>query len=108
MRFRVDEAIFETFPRLVIGVVIARGIDNRQDDGAPASLLHEQVEIIRNEWSHIRLESDPRIDSWRETYRSFKAKPKKYRYSVENMYRMILDGLEFASINKAVDVYVDM
>lgn len=105
MQFKVDEALFEKFPELVIGVVIARGIDNCQDGGRTASLLHEQVEIIRNKWSHNRLESDPRIDSWREAYRSFKTKPKKYKCSVENMYRMILDGLEFSSINKAVDVY---
>ena len=105
MQFRVDAALFDKFPNLVIGVVVAKGIDNCQDSHRTASLLHEQVEMIRNEWSHDRLESDPRINSWREAYRSFKAKPKRHRCSVENMVRMILDGLEFSSINKAVDIY---
>ena len=105
MQFQVDETLFENFPGLVIGVVVAKDIDNSQDGGRAASFLHEQVKMIRNEWSHGRLESDPRINSWREAYRSFKARPKKYKCSVENMVRMILDGLEIPSINKSVDIY---
>lgn len=105
MQFRVDEVLFDKFPDLVIGVVVAKDIDNCQGGHRTIPFLHEQVEIVRNIWSHDRLESDPRINSWREAYRSFKAKPKKYRCSVENMVRMILNGLEFPSINKAVDIY---
>lgn len=105
MRFRVDQALFQTFPELAIGVVIVTGIDNR-GDGEPASaFLREQVDAVRSTWSLDRLETEPRIASWREAYRSFGAKPKKHRCSVENMIRAILNSGEFASINKAVDVY---
>jgi len=52
-----------------------------------------------------RLETDPRIISWREAYRSFGAKPSKHRCSIENAIRAILNSGEFPSINKAVDVY---
>ncbi|MFC1725450.1 B3/4 domain-containing protein [candidate division KSB1 bacterium] len=104
MFFKVDKAIFQNFPGLVIGVVAAKDIDNSQDSGA-ASFLKNQVKIIRKEWSYERIESDLRIFSWREAYRSFKAKPKKYKCSVENMYTMILNGLELHSINNIVDIY---
>jgi len=105
MRFRVDGALFETFPELAIGVVIAAGIDNRGDGDAAAAFLRQQVDAVRSSWSHDRLETDPRIASWREAYRSFGAKPNKHRCSIENAIRMILDGVQFPSINKAVDVY---
>ena len=105
MRFRIEQALFQMFPQLAIGVVIATGIDNR-GDGEPATVfLCEQVAAVRSTWSLDRLETESRIASWREAYRAFGAKPKKHRCSVENAIRMILDGAEFPSINTAVDVY---
>lgn len=105
MQFRVDQALFQRFPELAIGVVIATGIDNRQGGEPAAAFLRKQVDAVRSAWSPDRLETEPRIASWREAYRSFGAKPKKHRCSVENMIRAILDGAQFTSINKAVDVY---
>jgi len=105
MRFRVDKAMFQKFPELAIGVVIANDIDNRQG-GEPASVfLREQVDAVRSAWFPDRLETEPRIASWREAYRAFGAKPRKHRSSVENMIQTILDGAAFPSINKAVDAY---
>jgi len=105
MRFRVEDALFERFPELAIGVVIATGIDNRSCDEAAAAFLRKQVDAARSTWSLDRLKADPRIAAWREAYRSFGAKPKKHRCSVENMIRTILDGGQIPSINPAVDVY---
>lgn len=105
MRFRVVDALFERFPDLAIGVVIATGIDNRRHGSAAVSFLREQIDAVRSSWTPGRLETDPRIAAWREAYRSFGAKPKKHRCSVENMIRTILDGGAFSSINAAVDIY---
>ena len=105
MQFKVDEALFKKFPELVIGVVIAKGIDNCQDGDRTAPFLHDHVESVRNTWSHDRLDSDPRMNSWREAYRLFKAKPKKYKSSVETLYRMVLGGIDLKPINLIVDIY---
>ncbi len=105
MRFRVDQALFKTFPELTIGVVIAIGIDNRGDGEPSSSFLRQQVDAVRSTWSPDRLETEPRIASWRKAYRAFGAKPSKHRCSVENAIRAILNGAQFPSINKAVDVY---
>ena len=105
MKFIIDETIFDNYPELSIGVVVARSVDNRPNSDRPAVCLYEQADRIQNNWTHERLASEPRILSWREAYRSFKAKPKKYKCSVENMYRMILEGKKVPSINKAVDIY---
>ena len=105
MRFRVDQALFQTFPQLAIGVVIAAGIDNRGDGEPAASFLREQVDAVRSAWSPDRLKTDPMIAAWREAYRSFGAKPNKHRCSIESAIRAIIAGTEFPSINKAVDAY---
>jgi len=105
MDFRVDSAVFQMFPELAIGVVIASGIDNRRGSESAALFLREQVDTVHNSWLPNRLETEPRIVSWRKAYRLFGAKPKKYHCSVDNMVRMILSESKFPSINKAVDVY---
>ena len=105
MGFRVENALFEKFPDLAIGVVIATGIDNRGHGGAAAAFLREQVDAVRGSWSLGRLETDPRIVAWREAYRSFGAKPKKHRCSAENLIRTILDGEDLLPINVAVATY---
>jgi lysyl-tRNA synthetase class 2 len=105
MNFRIDERVLERFPDLAIGVVVACGLDNRAGRESSAEFLREQVEHVQNAWSREQLDADPRIGAWRDAYRSFGAKPKKHRCSVENMLRTILDGGEIPSINPVVDVY---
>ena len=105
MQLRVDDALFERFPDLAIGVVIAVGIDNHRQGEAAAAFLRERVDAIRSSWSPDRLEADSRIAAWREAYRSFGAKPKKHRCSVENMIRSILEGEGLHPINAAVATY---
>ena len=105
MRFRIDPAALERFPELTIGVVMARGIDNREAGARAAALLEEQVECVRETWSLERLDDDARIVAWRTAYRAFGAKPKKHRSSVENLIRMVINGVTVPSINTTVDVY---
>ncbi len=105
MRFSVDNRIFEKFPDLCLGVVFAKGIDNR---GAPDELWPlisaEQEEIRANACAET-LSQHPRIASWRKAYSAFGARPKKYKSSVESLYRMILKGGGLRHINTLVDVY---
>lgn len=105
MKFKIDDKIFEKFPSLNIGVVIAKGIDNVGESPGIFSLLTEQSDKIKAKYSLETLREDPKIFSWREAYAAFGAKPKKYTCSVENLYRMILEGVQLRPINKIVDIY---
>lgn len=105
MRFRVEQGVLERFPGLTIGVVVVRGAENRLHREQVSTLLEEQTDRVRSEWSRELLESDPRIAAWRDAYRAFGAKPKKHRCSVENMLRAILGGGDVPSINPIVDLY---
>ena len=105
MKFKIDASIFERFPGLNVGVVIARGINNSGTNDEIIRLIREKEKEIRENYSTETLSQHSRIDSWRKAYSSFGAKPKKYKSSVESLYRLILKGVDLRPINKIVDVY---
>jgi len=105
MKFKIDDKIFEQYPSLNIGIVIAKGIDNTGESPDALSMLSEQSNTIKSKYDLETLKEVPKIHAWRETYSAFGAKPKKYTCSVENLYRMILEGVQLRHINKVVDIY---
>ncbi|NYZ79776.1 hypothetical protein H0N95_00830 [Candidatus Micrarchaeota archaeon] len=105
MKFKIHNKILEQFPGLNIGVLVARGIDNQGTDEQIMKLIQEKEKEIMSNFDSETLSQNPKIDSWRKAYSSFGAKPKKYRCCAENLYRMILDGIDLKHINKLVDVY---
>jgi len=105
MKFTVDERIFEKFPGLHLGVLVAKGMDNRGTDEVLWEMMEERQRQIRREFTSTTLSQHPRIAAWRSAYSAFGAKPKKYKSSVESLFRMTLKGLDLKHINKVVDVY---
>lgn len=105
MKFTIESDIFERFPGLNIGIVIAREIDNRGKSDELMRSIQEKEREILTKYNMETLSQHPRIESWRRAYSSFGAKPKKHKSSVESLYRMILSGTEFRHINKIVDIY---
>ena len=105
MKFHIDPAILARYPGLHIGVVIAKGISNQ---GTPADVLPKlrgEETRIRQAYSTETLSQQPKIEVWRKTYQSFGAKPKEHRSSVENLYRLVLQGVQLRHINALVDIY---
>jgi DNA/RNA-binding domain of Phe-tRNA-synthetase-like protein len=105
MRLRVSDEIWDAFPGLLIGVVVARGIDNTGDASDLTSAFHEAQSRVRSEYRGEHLSQIPRIQSWRRAFSAFGAKPKKHKSSVESLYRMTLGGMELRRINPVVDIY---
>ncbi len=105
MKFKIDSKMFEKFPDLNIGIVTVKGIVNTGSDEKIMNLIREKENQIRANFNTETLSQNPKIDAWRKAYSSFGAKPKKYKCSAENLYRMILQGIELRHINKIVDIY---
>jgi lysyl-tRNA synthetase class 2 len=105
MKFVVDGKIFETFSGLHIGLLLVKGMDNRETNPVLLPLLHERQGDIRRDFTVETLSQQPRIAAWRKAYSAFGAKPKKYKSSVESLYRMTLKGMDLRHINTVVDVY---
>ena len=105
MKFRVEPRIFEEFPGLNIGIVRGKHLDNHGESNEIRHLIREKEAEIRREYDSETLSLQPKIQAWRKAYSCFGAKPKKYKSSVESLYRMILRGNDLRPINKIVDLY---
>ncbi len=101
----VDERIFEQYPRVRVGVLVARGVDNRTGDPEIGRLLEAEQRRVAEELAGVTVVEHPRIAPWRDAYRRFGAKPKKYRSSIENLVRRVLKGAMLPSIGPLVDLY---
>ena len=97
--------IFERFPGVVIGTVVAREIDNTGAHPQLGERLRAAEAAVRAELAGTVLVEHPRILPWREAYRAFGAKPKKYPSSIEALVRRVIKGDELPSINPLVDLY---
>lgn len=101
----IDPAIFERFPGTLVGTVVARAIDNRTGDPGLVDGLRAAEARARIALAGAVLVEHPRIAPWREAYRGFGAKPKKYPSSIEALCRRVARGDELPSINPLVDLY---
>jgi len=105
MKFTIDQAMFQKYPGLVVGVLVACNIDNTTDSSEVMSQMRAQQEQIRMEFVGQKLSEHPNIAVWRAAYSAFGAKPKEHRSSVENLYQMVLANKDMRSINPLVDCY---
>ena len=105
MRFRIHPEILEAFPGLHIGLVHAENVDNRENRPEILGKIHEVQSKIRRDFNLETLGDSPKIQNWKKAFKAFGANPKKHRSSVESLYRMTLEGKDFRSINKLVDIY---
>jgi len=105
MVFKIDEKICEQFPEVMIGVVVAKSINNAGISEEILNLLREEERKVPDKIGQTILSEYPRIFSWREVYRKFGAKPKDNPSSIENLIKRVLKGESIRHINKLVDIY---
>ncbi len=105
MKFTVDRNIFDKFHGLSIGVLVAKNLNNKGVTKEVIDEIRKEEERIRNNYSTETLSQDPKIDVWRKAYSVFGAKPKENKSSVENIYRLVLQGSSLRHINNLVDIY---
>lgn len=102
---RVTDEIFERFPGVRIGTVVATGVDNGGDRPELTAALRDAEAAARQALGDGPLVEHPRIAPWREAYRAFGAKPKKYPSSLEALARRVLKGEELPTVLPLVDLY---
>lgn len=105
MKFKIDKKIFERFSGLVIGIIICNNVNNHGEVKEIETWIKEQEKVIKTNYNAETLNQNPKIETWRKAYSEFGAKPKKNKSSVENLYNLILQGIELKHINKLVDIY---
>jgi len=102
--YRVSDEIFKLFPGYSRGVVLAQGVVNGKSPPELVSMLRDTEKSVKDRLHPEKLSEHPNIASWRDAYRTFGARPGKFRSSVEAMARRVLQGQNLPSINILVDI----
>ncbi|MFY9825176.1 MAG: phenylalanine--tRNA ligase beta subunit-related protein [Thermoanaerobaculia bacterium] len=104
-RLLVTPEIFARFPGVVLGVIVAREIDNTGESEEILAGLRQEEARAREIFAAQPIPEHPHIAPWREAYRSFGAKPKDHPSSIENLVRRAAKGHALPRINPLVDLY---
>lgn len=105
MKIKISKEIIEKYPELEIGVIITTNINNTKSSESIQELIKEIEKKIRKEICSEEIIEIPIISKWREIYKSFGAKPSKYRNSIEALLKRIVNEKDLYKINPLVDIY---
>lgn len=104
MKFKIEKEIFDKIPDLFVGVVVARGIDNRSENKEIEALLTEAVLSAKQRFDNVNLKEADEIVPYREAFRALGVNPNKFQCSVEAMFTRLVKGKELPHINPLVDL----
>ncbi|KAJ5676725.1 Phenylalanyl-tRNA synthetase [Penicillium maclennaniae] len=100
---RVAPEIFELRSDYRALLMVVQGIPPGPSDEHSEALLQEAESTIKGLLSKQPVTELPHIAAWRETYKSFGAKPQKTRNSLEALTRRAENGLP--RVNRLTDIY---
>ena len=104
VRFIIEESFRSLFPEAQVGIVVAKGIDNRRGADDAQAALASAIAFAATALGESDITSHPAVAPWREAYRRFGVKPSRYRSSIEGLLRTARTG-EVRGINPLVDLY---
>jgi len=105
MKIVISKNLFEKYPSVSIGVIIAKNLKNVSHNKEIQNLLRMIEEKIRKDISPEEILNVPEVIKLREIYKSFGAKPQDYRSSIESLIRRVVKGNNLPQINSLVDLY---
>jgi DNA/RNA-binding domain of Phe-tRNA-synthetase-like protein len=105
MQFIIEDAFWSLFPDALIGVVVARRLDNSAGERADiAALLGEAIAGAAAALEGADIAAHADVAPWRRAYQAFGVKPSKYRSSIEGLLRAAQAG-RLRGVNPLVDLY---
>lgn len=104
MEFFIEDKVFESLPNVCIGVVVAKGINNRGKNEKIVKLLEESIEFARKKFEGANIKEHPDILCYREALRKVNINPNKFPCSIEAMTSRVVKGNKLPSINNVVDL----
>lgn len=104
MKFSVHESVFDAMPNVCFGVVVARGVDNRQVNDAVSKLLDQNIHGIRERLGAAEIRDTSEISVYRNAFQSLGYNPNKFMCSIEALVKRIMKGGMFPRINTTVDL----
>ena len=104
MKFIIQKEIFDKLDNLVVGVVVAKNIDNSKDYKEIDKLLEESIKLAESRFLDKKVKEEETIIPYREAFEKLGINPNKYQCSVEAMFTRISKGKGLPHINSLVDL----
>ncbi len=105
MIFSIQKELFDRLPDLIIGMVIAQGVNNTHPSQEIEEILRETVERFKREFPGEKVQDHPRIKPWRNAFSKLGISGSKFPSSIESMARRLIRGDPLPRINPLVDLY---
>ncbi len=104
MRFVIDGRVFAAIPDMVVGVVVACGVDNTKDMPEVSAMLAQSVAAVQARFSGQDVKKAREIVPYREAFRALGINPNRFPCSAEALFSRIGKGKGMPSINSLVDL----
>lgn len=105
MEFYIAPEVFERYPNLAIGIIVATEIDNTKTQPEITGQLRQEEEQVRRTLNAESYREHPNIAALQEVHRSFGSNPNKFPPSVQALVKRVLKGGALPGINPLVDIY---
>lgn len=104
-KLQIDPGIFARFPSYSTAILYAVGIENKPATAPTVEALRAAEAKARAAYDGKTTADSPHINSWRDAYSAFGAKPSKYPCSVDSLLKRVLKGQNLPEINEATAIY---
>jgi DNA/RNA-binding domain of Phe-tRNA-synthetase-like protein len=104
MFIKINKAVFERKEDLVIGVVVAEGINNAIDNNKTTDFFADTIAKQREALKGQTVKSVYNLEQYHAAMRSFGINPSKYQISIEALLNRISKGGNLVSISPVVDL----
>jgi DNA/RNA-binding domain of Phe-tRNA-synthetase-like protein len=104
MNFTVEKEIFDALPAMCVGVVVAKGINNRGAYPEIDALLDRAISQAEERFAGKKVKEEPEITPYRAAFQSLGMNPNKYMCSIEALFTRIAKGKGMPHINPLVDL----
>jgi DNA/RNA-binding domain of Phe-tRNA-synthetase-like protein len=101
MIFSVQDRLFDAFPDLQIGILVAKVENTRYGE----DILEPAIERIRTQFKDVDYHDDPRVIVWRQAFEKVRMSPDSFKSSLEYLLSRALRGGVFPRVNPLVDLY---
>ena len=105
MKDIVSPEVLTKFPEYIRGVIIAKGVNNSDENQRLVKLLRKVEQDAAQDQSLQDIKNHPSIASWRQAYSDFGANPNKFYSSIESLARRARRGDQVPYINTLVAMF---
>lgn len=102
--FQYSQQIIKNYPRIIGGVIIARGMSNVPTSDVLRDLYLAEQENVKKRIGDTPLSEIDSLSAWRRAISAFGVSPTKYRSAAEALLRRLTKKGDIPVINTLVDI----